>query len=154
MAIAYKLNLFKSNIKTIIFEKESSIGQHQSGRNSGVLHCGLSYPPGSLKANLAVSGIRQMIAFCEKNSINHDICGKIVVANNQNQLDYIDKLALQGEFGAEFDIDAGMSGDIENDLTDDQVSRTSSGQQKLKMKFGDGSGEIRIRTMSADIRIE
>jgi hypothetical protein len=64
------------------------------------------------------------------------------------------KLALQGEFGAEFDIDAGMSGDIENDLTDDQVSRTSSGQQKLKMKFGDGSGEIRIRTMSADIRIE
>ena len=97
LAIAYKLNLFKSNIKTILFEKESSIGQHQSGRNSGVLHCGLSYSPGSLKANLAISGIRQMIAFCEKNSINHDICGKIVVANNQNQLDYIDKLALQGE---------------------------------------------------------
>ena len=78
LAIAYKLSL-KKNVNVDVFEKEKEVGFHQSGRNSGVLHCGLAYKPGSLKAKLAVSGIQQMVDFCKKNKIDHDIiCKKLM----------------------------------------------------------------------------
>ena len=64
----------------IVLEKESGVARHQSSHNSGVLHCGLYYQPGSLKARLAVDGIRQMIAFCQQHGIAHEVCGKIVLA--------------------------------------------------------------------------
>jgi L-2-hydroxyglutarate oxidase len=63
-----------------VLEKDASPGAHQSSHNSGVLHCGLYYQPGSLKARLAVDGIREMVAFCQENGVPHDICGKIVLA--------------------------------------------------------------------------
>ena len=63
-----------------LLEKESEVGKHQTGHNSGVLHCGLYYKPGSVKARLAVQGIRQMVAFCQENGVPHEICGKLVVA--------------------------------------------------------------------------
>ena len=66
LSIGYKLQLIKGN-KVTLFEKEQEVGLHQSGRNSGVLHCGLAYKPGSLKAKLAVNGIKQMISFCKMN---------------------------------------------------------------------------------------
>ena len=65
-----------------LLEKENEVGRHQSTHNSGVLHAGLYYKPGSLKAKLAVRGIRQMKAFCESHSIPHETCGKLVVATN------------------------------------------------------------------------
>lgn len=80
-----------------LYEKEKQLGFHQSGRNSGVLHCGLAYKPGSLKAKLAVSGIRQMINYCKKNNINHDICGKIVVATSNQDMKLIYDLAERGK---------------------------------------------------------
>ena len=63
-----------------VLEKEEAVGRHQTGNNSGVLHCGLYYKPGSVKARLAVGGIRQMVEFCRENDIPHEICGKLVVA--------------------------------------------------------------------------
>lgn len=63
-----------------VYEKESAVAQHQSGRNSNVLHCGLYYKPGSLKARLAVTGIRQMLEFCQQHQVPHEVCGKLVVA--------------------------------------------------------------------------
>ena len=96
LAIGYKLQSHrKYNID--LYEKEKQLGFHQSGRNSGVLHCGLAYKPGSMKAKLAVSGIRQMINYCKKHSINHDICGKIVVATSNHDLKLIDDLAERGK---------------------------------------------------------
>ena len=71
LAIAYKLS--KQGALIHVFEKETSVGEHQSGRNSVVLHCGLYYQPGSLKAKLSVNGIREMIDFCETHSIAHDV---------------------------------------------------------------------------------
>lgn len=97
LATAYKLQIKYPQAKISLFEKENSIGQHQSGRNSGVLHCGLYYQPGSLKAKLAVSGIQQMTEFCSKNNISHDICGKIVVASNEREIKFLDDLAERGE---------------------------------------------------------
>ncbi len=97
LAIAHKLQKKYSGIKIILFEKEPEIGLHQSGRNSGVLHCGLYYEPGSLKAMLAVSGIRQMTDFCRENQVNHEICGKIVVASNAREEVFLDNLAKRGK---------------------------------------------------------
>ena len=97
LAIAYKLQLKYPGTKIHLFEKESHIGLHQSGRNSGVLHCGLYYEPGSLKAALAVSGIEQMTEFCRTQGISHEICGKVVVATNEKEAGYLDKLAFRGE---------------------------------------------------------
>jgi len=96
LAIGYKLQSNRQ-CNVDLYEKEKQLGFHQSGRNSGVLHCGLAYKPGSLKAKLAVSGIRQMINYCKKHSINHDICGKIVVATSKQDLKLIDDLAERGK---------------------------------------------------------
>jgi L-2-hydroxyglutarate oxidase len=96
LATAFKVQKLLPNAKVTLFEKEDSVGQHQSSRNSGVLHCGLYYEPGSLKSKLAVSGIRQMTEFCIENQIPHDICGKIVVATNSREELFLDNLADRG----------------------------------------------------------
>lgn len=70
----------------LVLEKESGPGKHQSTHNSGVLHAGLYYKPGSLKARLAVQGIRQMTAFCREKGIAHEICGKVVVAATDDEV--------------------------------------------------------------------
>ncbi len=96
LALGYKLSKVNGN-KIHVFEKEKEVGFHQSGRNSGVLHCGLAYKPGSLKAKLAVSGIKQMIKYCKDYKINHDICGKIVVASDENEKKLLDNTAERGK---------------------------------------------------------
>ena len=69
-----------------LFEKEPQVGQHQSTHNSGVLHAGLYYKPGSLKARLAVEGIRRMVAFCQEHGVAHEICGKLVIATSEEEI--------------------------------------------------------------------
>lgn len=96
LATAYKLLLKYPNITVQVFEKEDKPGCHQSGRNSGVLHCGLYYQPGSLKAKLAVEGIREMTAFCREHEIAHEICGKVVLAANEQQNKTLRELAKRG----------------------------------------------------------
>lgn len=95
LAIAYKLSMQGKNIT--IFEKENKLGLHQSGRNSGVLHCGLYYQPGSLKAQLSVNGIRAMIDFCKQHDISHDVCGKTVIATDDKEEKALDLLAKRGK---------------------------------------------------------
>lgn len=106
LAIGYELGILYPNFKITVFEKEDGLGKHQSGNNSGVLHCGLYYQPGSLKAELAVDGIREMISFCKKNHINHEVCGKIVVASDDREIGLLENLAERGErnglFGLKF----------------------------------------------------
>ena len=94
LAVAYKLSL--QNAIVHVFEKEAAVGLHQSGRNSGVLHCGLYYEPGSLKAQLSVNGIREMISFCQTHAIAHDVCGKVVVATTDKEVQALDQLASRG----------------------------------------------------------
>ena len=97
LSIAYKYQLKYPKDNLIVLEKESDIGLHQSGRNSGVLHCGLYYKPNSLKAKLAVDGIKQMTDFCKVNEIDHDICGKVVVATNYDEVKALEGLASRGK---------------------------------------------------------
>ena len=83
--------------EVLLLEKEAGVGRHQSTHNSGVLHAGLYYKPGSLKARLAVSGIRQMVAFCQENDIPHEICGKLVVATLPEELPRLRTLLERGQ---------------------------------------------------------
>lgn len=80
----------------MVFEKEPGPGRHQSSHNSGVLHCGLYYQPGSLKARLAVDGIRSMIGFCRQHDIPHEVCGKVVVASDERERRFLEDLAGRG----------------------------------------------------------
>jgi L-2-hydroxyglutarate oxidase len=82
--------------KITILEKEPRFGSHQSTHNSGVLHCGLYYKPGSLKARLAVSGVRLMTDFCREHAIPHEICGKVVVATDQTEVGRLRDLHERG----------------------------------------------------------
>ena len=80
----------------IVLEKDPQTGGHQSSHNSGVLHCGLYYKPGSLKARLAVEGIRAMVDFCKEHDIPHDICGKIVLAVDESEVVRLRDLQARG----------------------------------------------------------
>lgn len=97
LATAYSLQNRYKGVKIHLFEKEVAVGMHQSGRNSGVLHCGLNYEPGSLKAKLAVDGIRSMTKFCIDHEIDHEICGKVVVATKESQIQTLLTLAERGK---------------------------------------------------------
>lgn len=80
-----------------LLEKEPRVGAHQSTHNSGVLHAGLYYKPGSLKARLAVEGIREMTAYCRQKNIPHEICGKVVVAVDESEVPRLRELESRGQ---------------------------------------------------------
>jgi (S)-2-hydroxyglutarate dehydrogenase len=96
LATGYRLGLRFPGARITVLEKEPVVGRHQSGNNSGVLHAGLYYKPGSLKARLAVDGIRQMIGFCRENGIPHEVCGKLVVAADNEELARLHELFERG----------------------------------------------------------
>ncbi len=96
LATAWRLLERHPGLEVTLLEKEAQVGAHQSTHNSGVLHCGLYYKPGSAKARLAVHGIRQMVAFCRAEGIPHDICGKLVVATRPEELPRLDELLRRG----------------------------------------------------------
>ena len=96
LATAWRLGQRFPDARVTVLEKEPAVCRHQSGHNSGVLHAGLYYKPGSRKARLAVTGIRQMIEFCQQHSIPHDVCGKIVVATEVEELPRLHALFERG----------------------------------------------------------
>jgi len=96
LATAWKLLQARSGLKLLLLEKEPALGQHQSGHNSGVLHAGLYYKPGSSKAQLTVEGLQQMLAFCREHSIPHEQCGKIVLATSPEELPPLETLWERG----------------------------------------------------------
>jgi L-2-hydroxyglutarate oxidase len=88
--------LQNKNYSLILIEAENKLAAHQTGRNSGVIHSGLYYKPGSLKALNCVEGRNLLYSFCEKNEIKFDRCGKIVVAVDKNELTALDELEMRG----------------------------------------------------------
>jgi L-2-hydroxyglutarate oxidase len=96
LATAHKLQLRCPSARVTVLEKEAKVCAHQSGHNSGVLHAGLYYKPGSLKAKLAVSGIREMVAFCQEHAVPHEICGKLVVAADESEVPRLRNLHERG----------------------------------------------------------
>ena len=78
LATAYKLALKFSDKSILILEKEKILARHQTGKNSGVIHSGIYYTPGSLKARNCYDGREQLIKFAKKHNINHELCGKLI----------------------------------------------------------------------------
>jgi len=96
LAAAYRLLEARPGLKLLLLEKEPKLAMHQTGRNSGVLHAGLYYKPGSEKARLSVSGLQQMIGFCREHGIAHEQCGKVVLASDKSQLPRLETLWERG----------------------------------------------------------
>ena len=91
-ATFYKLQKRNPNLKIALFEKEAALADHQTGHNSGVIHSGLYYTPGSLKAKNCIEGRHELVAFSKEHGIPHDVCGKVVVATEEKELPHMDRI--------------------------------------------------------------
>jgi len=83
--------------RLLVLEKEDRVARHQSGHNSGVIHSGVYYKPGSLKARLCVAGAAAMVEFCREHGIPHEVCGKVIVATADEELPRLEELRKRGE---------------------------------------------------------
>jgi (S)-2-hydroxyglutarate dehydrogenase len=93
LAIGSELVRRKPSLELVVIEKESRIASHQTGRNSGVIHSGIYYRPGSIKARLGRQGCESMTAFCMRESIPHEICGKVIAAVDEEELERLRELS-------------------------------------------------------------
>ncbi|MGV3602818.1 MAG: L-2-hydroxyglutarate oxidase [Dyadobacter fermentans] len=96
LATALRIKEQKPSLKVLLLEKENEVAKHQTGHNSGVIHSGLYYKPGSLKATNCIRGYRMLIDFCDKEGVAYDLCGKIVVATTEEQRPLLRNLFERG----------------------------------------------------------
>src|SRR5580698_975439 len=97
LAVGLQLVRQQPGLKVVVLEKEAEVAAHQTGRNSGVIHSGLYYKPGSLKAKLCVEGAAAMVRFCQEHGIPHEICGKLIVATTEDELPKLEILYQRGQ---------------------------------------------------------
>lgn len=99
VGLAVGLHLVRrvAGINLLILDKEREVAAHQTGHNSGVIHSGLYYKPGSLKARLCVEGAAAMVRFCREYGIPHEVCGKVVVATHERELPQLQELLRRGQ---------------------------------------------------------
>jgi (S)-2-hydroxyglutarate dehydrogenase len=100
LAVARELALRHDSIRIGVLERESRIGAHQTGRTSGVIHAGIYYAPGSLKARLCVEGARDLYAYCERRGIPFDRNGKLILATREQEIPGLDELERRGNANA------------------------------------------------------
>ncbi len=96
LATALKIKESRPDLKLKVLEKESGPARHQTGNNSGVIHSGIYYKPGSLKAVNCTNGYRMLLDFCDRHNVTYDICGKIIVATKPEELPALEKLFIRG----------------------------------------------------------
>ncbi|HAR44450.1 MAG TPA: L-2-hydroxyglutarate oxidase [Bdellovibrionales bacterium] len=96
LATAYELVRAQPGKKILVLEKEKSLAQHQTGRNSGVIHSGIYYKPGSFKAEFCKKGRASIVEFCREHQIPYDLCGKVIVATEKNEIPRLDALYERG----------------------------------------------------------
>ena len=97
LATARELLARKPDRKVVVLEREPEVGFHQTGHNSGVIHGGIYYAPGSLKARLCVQGAREMYEYCEQHGVEAKRCGKLIVATREEELPGLDELERRGQ---------------------------------------------------------
>lgn len=96
LSTAYKLKEKKPLLKVAVLEKEKAIATHQTGHNSGVIHSGIYYKPGSLKAKNCIEGYNQLLQFCDEHGVPYELCGKIIVATRKDELPILEKIYQRG----------------------------------------------------------
>jgi L-2-hydroxyglutarate oxidase len=97
LAVALEMTKRFPRLRLLLLEKEDRVGRHQSSHNSGVIHSGIYYKPGSLKAKLCVEGAQAMIEFCRAHGIAHQVCGKVIVATHEDEFPRLEELRRRGE---------------------------------------------------------
>jgi L-2-hydroxyglutarate oxidase len=97
LATAYQILNKKPELKLLILEKENDVAKHQTGNNSGVIHSGIYYKPGSLKAKNCINGYRMLLEFCDRENIKYEICGKVIVATEEWELPILNNLYERGK---------------------------------------------------------
>jgi (S)-2-hydroxyglutarate dehydrogenase len=97
LGVAFEITQRFPRLRLLLLEKEDRVARHQSGHNSGVIHSGVYYKPGSMKARLCVSGAAAMIEFCREHGIAHNVCGKVIVATQADELPRLEELRRRGE---------------------------------------------------------
>jgi L-2-hydroxyglutarate oxidase len=95
-ATFYKLQKQNPDLKIVLIEKEHELADHQTGHNSGVIHSGLYYKPGSLKAQNCKKGRLELVEFAKEHGIDHDVCGKVVVATDESERPHMEKIYKTG----------------------------------------------------------
>ena len=97
LATAYQFSRRFPGRRVVVLEKETRVAEHQTGHNSGVLHSGIYYKPGTLKASTCRAGKKAMEAFCAAEGIAHDICGKVIVAVDEAELPALERIYERGQ---------------------------------------------------------
>ena len=97
LAVGLEITQRFPRLRLLLLEKEHRVGRHQSGHNSGVIHSGVYYKPGSLKAKLCVTGAAAMVEFCREHGIPHQVCGKVIVATHEEEFPRLEELRRRGE---------------------------------------------------------
>lgn len=126
-ATFYKMQLRYPDLKIVLIEKEEALADHQTGNNSGVIHSGLYYKPGSLKAVNCVRGRKELVAFSKEYGVPHEVCGKVVVAADKSELPMLDKIFATGK-------ENGIEG----------IEKINSGQIKEIEPYCEGVAGIRV----------
>jgi|TARA_B110000971_G_scaffold98274_1_gene101102 L-2-hydroxyglutarate oxidase len=162
LATAYHLTQKYSDKKIVVLEKEAELAFHQTGNNSGVIHSGLYYMPGSLKAKNCIDGYNMLLDFCNENDIHYELCGKIVVASDESEIPALrilfDRGRENGLEGLEM-LDKGRLKEIEPHLAGVQGIRVPQTGiinyknvcAKLAEKITAAGGEIRLNTLVKSI---
>src|ERR1700722_3361329 len=96
LAVALEITRRFPRLRLLLLEKEDRVARHQSGHNSGVIHSGVYYKPGSQKSQLCVAGAAAMVEFCREHGIPHEVCGKVIVATSAAELPRLEELRLRG----------------------------------------------------------
>jgi (S)-2-hydroxyglutarate dehydrogenase len=126
-ATMYKLQTRFPALRILLLEKENVLAGHQTGNNSGVIHSGIYYKPGSYKAKNCVDGRRELVAFAKEHKVKHDICGKLIVATDKEELPRLEKIFNTG---------------VENGIED--MQRVSAEQIKEIEPFCEGIAGVRV----------
>lgn len=114
LATAYRIKESNPNLKVILLEKEDGLAKHQTGNNSGVIHSGIYYKPGSLKAQNCINGYKQLLEFCKKEDIPYELCGKIIIATQEDELERLENLYQRGIQNGLTEIKRITANDIKN----------------------------------------
>src|SRR5437868_8357993 len=97
LAVALEITRRLPRLRVLLLEKEDHVARHQSGHNSGVIHSGIYYKPGSLKARLCVAGAAAIVEFCREHELAHEVCGKVIVATSDEELPRLQALFERGQ---------------------------------------------------------
>ncbi|MDX1639684.1 MAG: FAD-dependent oxidoreductase, partial [Balneolaceae bacterium] len=97
LSTAYKLSQKYPDLNILVLEKEDRVAAHQTGHNSGVIHSGIYYKPNSYRAKNCVNGRHQLVDFCEKHEVDYEICGKIIVASEKEDIPRLERIYETGQ---------------------------------------------------------